>query len=141
VRDAVEVAIVGCALVVPRLEYGADRGPKLLGGILGEFRPGMAANDLPIALDQLLEGPWFQRRVALHTLALLQLLQLGLEQVSIDFENDLAEQLDEAPVCVECKAAVAGEGGQALERRRVEAQVEDGVHHARHRELRPAANA
>ena len=45
-----------------------------------------------------------------------------------------------APVGVERKTAVVRELRQALERPRVEPEVEDGVHHARHRELRTRAH-
>src|SRR6202035_3968684 len=53
----------------------------------------------------------------------------------------LAEHLDEAAARVEGEALVLREGGQALGGVLVEAQVEDGVHHSRHREFRARADA
>ena len=55
-------------------------------------------------------------------------------------EHGLAEHLDQPAVGVEGEALVAGLGGQPAHRLVVEADVEDGLHHAGHRELRPRAH-
>ena len=55
--------------------------------------------------------------------------------------HDPAEHLDETPVRVPAEALVAGERDQAVEGLLVEAEVEDGVHHAGHRELRARTDA
>ena len=51
----------------------------------------------------------------------------------LDTHDDVAVHLDEATVAVVGEAAVAGQLLQALDGLVVETQVEDGVHHTRHR--------
>ena len=69
-----------------------------------------------------------------------QLLELVLEQLAVDVEHDLAEHLHEPPVRVVREPLVPGLLGQAADRAVVEAEVEDGVHHPRHRDGRAGAN-
>src|SRR5690606_13858448 len=57
-----------------------------------------------------------------------------------DAADDVAEHLDEAPVGVPGEPRVAGPGGEPLDGAVVEAEVEDGVHHPRHRLARPGAD-
>jgi hypothetical protein len=76
---------------------------------------------------------WADRPTSWLTPALvLDQLELGVEVFLGHAQGDLAEQLDEAPVGVVAEALVAGLGDQALQGVGVQAQVEDGVHHARH---------
>ena len=79
-------------------------------------------------------------------------LKLGVERVAAVFlgdvrallrthamfeaEDDIGVHLDEAAIAVPGEARVARHGSQALDRRIVEAEVEDGVHHSRHRHAR-----
>ena len=51
-----------------------------------------------------------------------------------DAVNDLAVHLHEAAVGVEGEACVARRGGEPLHRRVVQSEVEDRVHHSRHRD-------
>jgi hypothetical protein len=71
---------------------------------------------------------------------LLDGVHLLVEGLVGDAQRDLAEELDEAPVGVPGEARVGGLLDQALQRGLVEAQVEDGVHHARHRHRRAGAH-
>ena len=64
----------------------------------------------------------------------LQCAQRVLEPVGGHAVDDLAVHLDQPPVGVPGEALVAGPGGQALGRLVVETQVEDRVHHPRHRD-------
>ena len=57
----------------------------------------------------------------------------GIKMLVANTEGNLAEKLDETTPGVVAESRVAGQGDQTLERGRVEAEVEDGVHHARHR--------
>ncbi|MDQ5935012.1 MAG: hypothetical protein QG574_2318, partial [Cyanobacteriota bacterium erpe_2018_sw_21hr_WHONDRS-SW48-000092_B_bin.40] len=70
----------------------------------------------------------------------LQLLQQVLEALLRDVEHDIAVHLDEAAVAVPGEARIVGGFGQGLDGGVIEAKVEDGVHHARHRELGAGAN-
>ena len=55
-------------------------------------------------------------------------------------QRDFAEQLDEAAIGVIGEALVAGLLDQPVQGGFVEAQIEDGVHHARHRHGRTRAH-
>jgi hypothetical protein len=48
--------------------------------------------------------------------------------------HDLTKQRGKAPIGIECEAKVASLCRQSLNRFFIEAEVEDSVHHARHRE-------
>jgi hypothetical protein len=72
----------------------------------------------------------------------LGLLERVLEGVGGHIHHDLAEHLDEPPVRVAREPqVVAGLGGEPGDRRLVQPEVQDRVHHARHRELRAGAHA
>ena len=66
--------------------------------------------------------------------------QSVLEQIRIDAENDVGEHLDEAAVGVPCESWIAGLLGEAQDGSVVQSQVQDGVHHAGHRERRAGTN-
>ena len=55
--------------------------------------------------------------------------------------HDAAEHLDEAAIRVVSEARIVAALGQAFDRFVVEAEVEDGIHHAGHGELRAGADA
>ena len=73
-------------------------------------------------------------------LGLLRLLERLGEVLALDVQHRGAEHLHEAAVGVPGEARVAGLGGEALDRRVVEADVEDGLHHPGHRELGAGAD-
>ncbi len=64
-----------------------------------------------------------------------------VELLHLDVERDFAEHLDEAAIAVVGEALVAAFGGEAGGGDVVQAEIEDGVHHARHGEFRAGANA
>ena len=134
-RNLVEVAVIGGAFVVPGGEHRLDRGAHLLQWIVGERLAALLQDDVFEFFDQLLELLRLELGVGLDPGLLLGNLQPLLELLGLDTEHDLAEHLDEAPVGVQREAPVAGQFGQPLERVRIEAEVEDGVHHAGHREF------
>ena len=67
--------------------------------------------------------------------------KMSIELLHLDVQRDFAEHLDEAAVAIVGEARVAGLRDQALDGLVVQAEVEDGVHHARHGELRAGAHA
>ncbi len=129
---AVELGAVG----VPRVEDRVYGQVHLLTRVLREVPPGVPGDDLLELLDQLLQVGRVQVHVDRDALGLLRGLQRLLEEVAVDPEHGLAEHLDEAAVGVPGEALVAGLGGEAHDRGVGEADVEDRVHHAGHRELR-----
>ena len=62
------------------------------------------------------------------------------KRLALDAAHDVAEHLHEAPVGVPREALVLGLRGQTLHRLVVEAEVQDGVEHARHRLARTRAH-
>ena len=70
----------------------------------------------------------------------LFLLEYLLENLMIKPHHDIRIHLDEAAVAVIGKAWIAGVGRQRLDGFVIEAEVEDRVHHARHRCARAGAD-
>src|SRR3990170_4992289 len=67
--------------------------------------------------------------VRLGAVLLLYFVERLLEQFALDPKGHLPEELDEAPVRIECEAAVARDVREAAHGLVVETEVEDGVHH------------
>jgi hypothetical protein len=102
-----------------------------------------------VLADQFLEGRGerlevlgIQLRVARRALGLLRGVEGVLEVVAVNVEHGLAEHLDQPPVGVPREPLVARLLGEAVDRLIRQADVQDGVHHSRHRELgaRPDAD-
>ena len=64
-----------------------------------------------------------------------------IELPHVDVKCHFAEHLDKAAVTIVGEARVAADLGQAFHSLIVQAKVENGVHHARHGELRTGAHA
>ncbi len=152
--DLLAVAIVVGALAEPRGEDGLDGEVELLVRIVGEVAADGALDDLLVGDDELLKVFDVEVRV-LGALAVLlfggveglveavvlddgPVLGLGASRGNV--QHDAAEHGDEAAVGVPAEALVARAGDEAVEGGLVEAEVEDGVHHARHAELGAGAN-
>jgi hypothetical protein len=57
------------------------------------------------------------------------------EKGAIDSQDDAPEHGDEPPIRVERETLVIGHHREALDAAIVETQIENGVHHSRHREF------
>ena len=66
--------------------------------------------------------------------------QLLLEELPVHAGDDVPEHLQQAAVGVEGEALVPGRAREPLDRLVVEAEVEDRVHHPRHRDRRAGAD-
>ena len=82
--------------------------------------------------DELLEIIGVQIDVVRDALGGLHLVDLFLKQALGHAHDDVRKHLHEAAVAVVSEAGVAGLFGQALDGCVVQAEVEDGVHHAGH---------
>ncbi len=71
---------------------------------------------------------------------MLEIAQQVLKAVRADAAHDRAVHLQQATVRVECEAFVPALRREPAKGALAEADVEDRVHHARHRDLRPRAN-
>jgi hypothetical protein len=134
VGDVVETAVGDRARAVPGLEDGEDRLLELLARVGREVvQRGEAVGELA------------QRRgieVGVQPGAALGLHpgDLPFEALARDAAHDVPEHLHEPAVRVPCEALVARARRDAPHRGAVEPDVEDGVHHPRHRVARAAAH-
>ena len=140
VGDALAAAVDAGALGVPGAEHGFDAHVHLGAGVLREVVAGLFLDDALEGFDEALEVLGVQLGVALHAARGLEVVEGVGEEVAVDVEDGLAEHLDEAAVGVPRKALVTANGGEAEDRLIVEADVQDGFHHAGHGELGAAAH-
>jgi len=131
--NVVQPAVGDGALVHPRREHRADRAPQLLDRVLRERLADLALPGLLVFADDVPPVVGGQIRVEAIALGFLVEFQHVLEIVVVDVEHHVRIHLDEAAVGIEGEALVAGAGRQRADRGVVEAEIEDGVHHARHR--------
>ena len=126
---------------VPGTEHGTDGLPKLIERILREIVFRMFAVDLREAFDEALQILRAQVGVFLGAALLFEVFQGMFEDFAVDAHDNVAEHADEAAVRIQTQAFVAGLANQPTDGLFVEAQVQDGIHHAGHRHGRTAAYA
>ena len=118
----------------PRPEHGVDGEAELLARVLRRHVAGVPAVDRLVAVDEVAEGDDVEVGVVGHAALVLEALEHRLEPGVGDAHHDVAEHVEEPPIRVPRRALVAGGPGERLDGPVVEAEVEDGVHHARHRD-------
>ncbi len=141
VGDPLTLAVGDGASPVPGLKDRFDRSTQLVGGVLREGLAGLALDELEVALAEPAQGQGRDVGVVVDAVPLACGLEQAVELLAGQVEDDLAVERDEAAVGVVGEAVVAGLRGQALHRLVVQTEVEDGVHHPRHRELRSRPDA
>ena len=132
VGDLVHLAVHVGTGVIPAAEHSLDSLDQLLAGILGERLALVVLVDLLEDGDQFLQVVSGQIHVVGDALGLLHLVDLDLEQTLRHHHDNVCKHLHKAAVAVVGKTGVAGLLGQALNSLVVQAQVQDGVHHAGH---------
>ena len=140
VGDALAAAVDAGTLGVPGAEDGLDAHVHLGARILGEVLAGLFLDDALEGVDEALEVLGGQLGVALHAALGLEVVEGVGEEVAVDVEDGLAEHLDEAAVGVPREALVTANGCEAENGLIVEADVQDGFHHAGHGELCAASH-
>jgi hypothetical protein len=133
--DPLAYPVGACARPVPRLEHGLDGTAQLLDRLLRECLAGGLLDEVLVRPAQVLQRLGGDVGVGLATDRLALALQRLFEGFAVDAEHDARVHRDEAPVAVVGEALVIGRLGQSLDAAVVEPEVEDGVHHPRHREL------
>ena len=136
IGDVVDAAVLDGAGVHPRSEDGVARHLQLLVRVLREFAARSGLDDLLVARNHVTERLLVEVGVESGANGFLDGFKLVLEHVLTDLQHDVPEHLDEAPVAVKCEAPVLRSGLQPLDGLVVQTQIQDGVHHAGHRELR-----
>ena len=140
IGDLVHLAVDVRARVIPAAEHGLDGLDELLVRILREGLVLVILVDLLEDDDELLEIVGVQINVVRDALVGLHLVDLFLEQALGDAHDDVSKHLHKAAIAIVGKARVAGLLGQTLNRLVVQAEVEDGVHHAGHGLARAGAH-
>ncbi len=114
----------------------------MLHRIFGEILAGAFLDGLLEALHEFLEVGRGQVGVQLGPLRVLHLIHDLLEGVDIflrmrlEAEHDIAVHLHETAIAVPGEALIAGLFDQAAQGILIEADIEHGVHHARHAHTR-----
>ena len=132
VGDVVVAAIDVRAGVVPAAEHGLDGAHQLflrVGGEVGADLLLVLGLELAGQLLEILSG---ELDVQLDALLFLHLVDENLEVLLADLHDDVGVHLDEAAIAIPGPAGIAGLLCQNLDDLLVQAQVQDGVHHAGH---------
>ncbi len=125
-------AVIDRPLAHPGVEHRLDRQFQLFVGVLRERPAGLFLDHFQEQLSDILQVVGVQAQVDLDAGAALDRFKVLVEVLVVDAQRDFAEQLDKAAVGVVTEAFVAGQLDQARQGGFVQAQVQDGVHHARH---------
>ena len=122
---------------LPAAEHRADGAPELFFGIVREGRTGFL-HDLGLeGRDQRFQIIRRQFRIQRDAAIFLRVFEQVFEMVVIDAQHDIAIHLDEPAVAVIGEAAVIAARRQPFDRHIVQPQVQNRVHHARHRHPGP----
>ena len=132
VRDVVVTAIDVGAGIIPGTEHGLNGAHELLLGVGGEVLPDLG---LIFGLElhgQLLEIVGGELHILGDALSGLHLVDELLKILLAHFHDHVGIHLDKAAIAVPRPAGVARLLGDGVDHVFIEAQVEDGVHHAGH---------
>ncbi len=144
--NVVELAVDLGAVVFPAAKHGLDGAVELVEGVGREVHALVLFDGGLELAHKLLERRGRQLRVDLHADGLLLGGEDDLERVVIllalglHFEHDVAVHGDEAAIGIVGEALVARGLGQTRGGLVIEAEVQDRVHHARHRGARARAD-
>ena len=113
-------------------EDGADGAPELFDRILRERGAEFFFDNGLVLRDERLPLVGGKLGIRVITVVFLGDFQRFFEQAVINPEDHITVHLDEAAVAVPSETFIAGRPGKAFDRLVVQAEVEHGVHHARH---------
>ena len=139
--DPLLAAVEHGPLGVPRLEDRPHREVELLARVLRELAAGVLEDQRLVRRHQAGQVLGGEVDVVAGAPLVLERVQLLVECRRLDAQHRRAEHLEQAPVGVEREPLVtAHRGREAVHALVVEPDVEDGVHHPGHGELRPGAH-
>ncbi len=135
VGDVGRHPVVVGSLAPPALEHGLDRQTELLARVVGERAVAPAGDDRLEPGDHVAQVGRLEVGVVVDAAGGPGLGEHVLEAVVGHAAHDAAEHLHEPAVGIEHETLVARRSDQAVGDLVVEPDVEDRVHHPRHREL------
>ena len=91
-----------------------------------------AFNCFLVFRDDVAPGVRIEIGIRAKSIQVLEILKRILEHAMIDTEDHIAVHLDEAAIAVIGEARIARQGREAFNSLVVEAEVENGIHHAGH---------
>ena len=106
---------------------------KLQQRILREIRANLVFVNLLVIRDEFDQPLSWNLRVFLHAVLRLDRAERMLKLVVVDIHHHAAEHVDEAAIRVVGEARIARALRETFDSLVGEAEVENGVHHARHR--------
>src|SRR5262245_44705501 len=109
--------------------------------ILWKFALSVFLDKFLIGVDNRLQIRFGELGIELDLRFRLLCVEYVIEMLHVDAERDFAEHLNEPPVAIECKTRISAAGSQAFHSFIVEAEIENRVHHSRHRKLSARAHA
>src|SRR6185437_325325 len=139
-RDAVQPAIGLRPVRLPGAEHRADRAPELFVHVLRERPAEFLMHPRLEQSGDALQILGAEFGVEIETLFVLLRVQDFLEQRMFDAQHDVGIHVDEAAIGIVGEARIAGEPGEAFRGLGVEAEIENRVHHARHRDACARSN-
>jgi hypothetical protein len=139
-RYVVHPAVELGAVVHPAVEHRADGAPELIARVLREGVAEFAADQGLVCGHHGLPVVGGEGGVDVDAELILTIVEDFLEHVVVEAQDHVRIHLDETAIAVEGEATVSGELGEPLHRLVVQAEVEHGVHHPRHRGARPRAH-
>ena len=140
VVDVVDAAIGLGALILPAPEDRVAGLHQLIERVLGKLLVSLFLDQLLVLGDDFLQRIGSEFVIELHALAMLDGVENVFELLLFNVENHIAKHLNQAAVGVISEAGIIAASGQRFDCLIVEAQVENGVHHAGHGELGAGAD-
>ena len=133
IRDIVVTTVYVCTRVVPGTEYGLYSLNQLLFCVCREVLADLLVVKHLVLLYKILQILCVQIYIVLNSLLSFLLVDELLKEALRNFHNYIREHLDESSVAVPCPARISGLFGHCLNNLLIQTQVQDGVHHTRHR--------
>ena len=152
IGDLVLLAVENSARIVPAAKYRFNSKLKLDIRALGELNRTIhnqrrilrgiyvLREDLLELSNKFLKILSGKVSISLNTARTLHQVNRVLEQIAIKTHNNVGEHLDKTTIRVPCKTGVLGLLDQAIDGLIVKAEVQYGVHHARHGHRSAGAN-
>ena len=140
IGNVMQAPIVDCAAGIPALEDRRNCAPELFHRLIGEGVARVIGHQRLEPGDQGLQGRKREIDFARGPMGVLRLVEQHLERGLRYAEDDGGIHLHESPITVPREGGIVAPLGQPLHRVIVEAEVQDGLHHAWHRDCGTAAH-